>query len=192
MDKTQIINRFLKDEKILWQGAPENVPYLNKSDIWLIPFTLLFGGAFIVYAIISAIMMFAGKSIMFSLAGITLLLMGAYILFFRIWYRKKRVSRQLYFVTDKRVFAFDTMRDDVIFDILLEDIDLYLGYKSLILSDINAIGDFIYNLGLDIFFRKFSKETPSFKYINDLNNVSRIIISAKETVEEKDNDSIFI
>ena len=192
MDKTQIINRFLKDEKILWQGAPENVPYLNKSDIWLIPFTLLFGGAFIVYAIISAIMMFAGKSIMFSLAGITLLLMGTYILFFRIWYRKKRVSRQLYFVTDKRVFAFDTMRDDVIFDILLEDIDLYLGYKSLTLSDINAIGDFIYNLGLDIFFRKFSKETPSFKYINDLNNVSRIIISAKETVEEKDNDSIFI
>lgn len=192
MDKTQIINRFLKDEKILWQGAPSNVPYLNKSDIWLIPFTLVFGGAFIVYAIISAIMMFAGKSIMFSLAGITLLLMGTYILFFRIWYRKKRISRQLYFVTDKRVFAFDTMRDDVIFDILLEDTDLYLGYKSLILSDINAIGDFIYNLGLDIFFRKFSKETPSFKYINDLNNVSRIIISAKETVEEKDNDSIFI
>lgn len=192
MDKTQIINRFLKDEKILWQGAPSNVPYLNKSDIWLIPFTLVFGGAFILYAIISAIMMFAGKSIMFSLAGITLLLMGTYILFFRIWYRKKRISRQLYFVTDKRVFAFDTMRDDVIFDILLEDTDLYLGYKSLILSDINAIGDFIYNLGLDIFFRKFSKETPSFKYINDLNNVSRIIISAKETVEEKDNDSIFI
>lgn len=192
MDKTQIINRFLKDEKILWQGAPSNVPYLNKSDIWLIPFTLVFGGAFIGYAIISAIMMFAGKSIMFSLAGITLLLMGTYILFFRIWYRKKRISRQLYFVTDKRVFAFDTMRDDVIFDILLEDTDLYLGYKSLILSDINAIGDFIYNLGLDIFFRKFSKETPSFKYINDLNNVSRIIISAKETVEEKDNDSIFI
>ena len=192
MDKTEIINRFLKDEKILWQGAPSNVPYLNKSDIWLIPFTLLFGGAFIGYAIISAIMMFAGKSIMFALTGITLLLMGTYILFFRFWYRKKRIARQLYFVTDKRVFAFDTMRDDIIFDILLEDTDLYLGYKSLIISDINAIGDFIYNLGLDIFFRKFAKETPSFKYIDDINNVSRIIISAKETVEENDNDSIFI
>lgn len=192
MDKTEIVNRFLKDEKILWKGAPINVPYLNKSDIWLIPFTLVFGVFFIGYAIISAIMMFAGKSIVFALAGITLLLMGTYILFFRIWYRKKRISRQLYFVTDKRVFAFDTMRDDVIFDILLEDTDLYLGYKSLILSDINAIGDFVYNLGLDIFFRKFSKETPSFKYIDDINNVSKIIISAKDATEEKDNDSIFI
>ncbi len=190
MTTEEIIKKYLKDEKILWHGAPKKVPALNKYDIFMIPFTLLFGGLLIVYAIMSAIMMFAGESALFSLIGITALIMGAYILFLRIWYRRKRIRRQLYFVTEKRVFAFDTLRDDVIFDILLKDTDLSLGDKSLILGDINSIGDFIYNLGLDIFFRKFSKETPAFKYIENISEVSKIIITTNE--KANDDETLFI
>ena len=160
MNTNEIKEKFLKDETILWQGSPKKAPLFNKSDIFMIPFSLIFGGTFIMYAIISALMMLAGESIMFSLLGITCLILGLYILVFRLWYRKKRISREVYFVTDKRVFAFDTLRDNVIFDILLDETELYLGHKSLILGESNSIGDFIYNLGLDIFFRKFAKETP--------------------------------
>ena len=192
MSKEEIIKKHLNNENILWQGAPVKVPLLHKSDIFMIPFTLIFGGSLIFYAVISAVMMIKGQSIMFSLIGITALLMGGYILFFRLWYRKKRIKKQLYFVTDKRVFAFDSMRDTVIFDIPLSDTDLYLGDKSLIVGDTNSIGDFVYNIGLDIFFRKLAKETPSFKYIDDINGVAKIIATNNEKAVETDDDSLFI
>lgn len=194
MTTQEVINKYLKHEQILFCGAPQNTPLFNKSDIFMIPFTLVIGGMFIVYALISALMMIAGQGIMFSLLGITSLLLGVYILFLRIWYRKKRISRQLYFVTQKRVFAFDTLRDDVIFDILLEDVEVYSGDKSLILGETNAIGDFIYNLGLDVFFRKFAKETPAFRYISDSNEIAKIILKEKEktTTKDEDDDSLFI
>ena len=146
----------------------------------------------IFYAVLALIMMIKGESILFSLIGITAILMGAYILLFRLWYRKKRIKKQVYFVTNKRAFAFDTMRDAVIFDIPLSETDLYLGDKSLIVGDANSIGDFVYNLGLDIFFRKFAKETPSFKYIDNINGVSKIIMTNKEKAVETDDDSLFI
>ena len=192
MNTEEIKNKYLKNDTILWQGVPINTPLFNKSDIFMIPFSVLFGGLFVMYAVISALLMFTGQSIMFSFIGITFLLIGIYILFFRLWYRKKRISRQLYFVTNKRVFAFDTMRDDVVFDIPIEETDLFLGNNSLILANTNSIGDFIYNLGLDVFFRKFAKETPSFKYIENINEVSKIIINNKEKTEETEDDSIFI
>lgn len=194
MTTQEIINKYLKHEQILFNGKPENTHLLNKSDIFMIPFTLIFGGAFIIYALISALMMIAGQGIMFSLLGITCLILGIYFIFIRLWYRKKRIKKQIYFVTEKRVFAFDTLRDDVIFDILLEDVEVFSGDKSLILSETNAIGDFVYNLGLDIFFRKFAKETPAFRYIDNTNDVAKIILKAKEktTTKDDDDDSLFI
>lgn len=194
MSTQEIVNNYLKHEQILFNGTPKNTPLFNKSDIFMIPFTLIFGGAFLIYAIISALMMIAGQGIMFSLLGITCLILGIYFIFLRLWYRRKRISRQVYFVTEKRIFAFDTLRDDVVFDILLEDVEVYSGDKSLVLGETNAIGDFIYNLGLDIFFRKFAKETPAFRYIDDFSEVAKIILKAKEktTQKDEDDDSLFI
>ena len=192
MTNNEIKEKYFKGDKLLWEGAPNKVPYFTKADFWLVPFSIVFGGFLLAYAIISAIMMLAGQGILFSLVGITFLLLGTYVIFIRLWYRKKRISRQVYFVTDKRVFGFDTMRDDVLFDILLRDTDLTLGDKSLELGEANSIGDFIYGLGLDVFFRKFSKETPAFKYIDNIEQVCKIIISNKQKEDGTDDDSLFI
>lgn len=192
MTKEEIIRKYLNNEKILWQKKPEKVSLFNKWDILMIPLTLIFGGSLLMYAVLSFIMMIKGESFMFSLIGITSFIIGAYILFLRLWYRKKRIKKQIYFVTDKRAFAFDTMRDSVLFDIPLDETDLYLGDKSLILGNTNSIGDFVYNLGLDIFFRKLAHETPAFKYINDINEVSKIIITNAEKVVDADDDELFI
>lgn len=192
MSNNEIKEKYFKNDKVLWEGAPKKVPVFTKSDFLLIPFSIIFGGFLLAYAIISAIMMFAGHGILFSLVGITFLLIGLYVIFIRFWYRKKRVTREVYFVTNRRVFAFDTMRDDVLFDIPLRDTDLSLGYKSLELGETNAVGDFIYGLGLDIFFRKFSKETPAFKYIDNIEQVSKIIITNLQKDDGTDDDSLFI
>lgn len=186
-----IINKYFKNEKILWQGAPEKVPTFNKWDIFLIPFTLFLGIPMIFYAIVGAIAVFTGNGAMFALVGITALIIGIYILFLRFWYRKKRIKNLLYFVTDARAFCFDTMRDEVVFDIPLYETELGLGYKCLLVAQPYAIGDFIYNIGLDIFLRKFSKETPSFKYISNIEEVSKIIMTNSKE-KDADDDSLFI
>lgn len=192
MTNNEIKEKYFKNDKVLWEGAPKKVPVFTKSDFLLVPFSIIFGGFLLAYAVISAIMMFAGQGILFSLVGITFLLIGVYIIFIRLWYRKKRISRQVYFVTDKRVFGFDMLRDDVLFDIPLRVTDLALGYKSLELGEANPVGDFIYGLGLDIFFRKFSKETPAFKYIDDIEQVSKIIMTTIQKDDGTDDDSLFI
>lgn len=189
---TDIKEKYLNNETILWQGKPVKVPVFNKFDFLLVPFSLAIGGIMLVYAVISAIMMLTGQGIMFSLVGITALLLGVYFIFIRLWYRKKRISREVYFVTDKRVFAVDTMRDNVIFDIPLEDVVMYLGDKSLIFAETNSIGDFVYGMGLDIFFRKFAKETPAFRYIEDTKKVSQIIIKNIQKNEDNTDESPFI
>lgn len=192
MTPNEIKEKYLKHDSILWQGAPKKVPVFTRYDFLLVPFSLIFGGFLLAYAILAAVAMFAGQGILFSLVGITFLIMGIYLIFIRLWYRKKRITRQVYFVTDKRVFGFDTLRDDVLFDIPLRDTDLSLGYKSLELGEVNSIGDFIYGLGLDIFFRKFSKETPAFRYIDNIEQVSKIIITTTQKDDGTDNDSLFI
>jgi hypothetical protein len=192
MTNAQIKEKYFKNDTVLWEGAPNKVPVFSRADFLLVPFSLIFGGFLLGYAILSAIMMLAGQGILFPLIGITFLLLGVYIIFLRLWYRKKRISREVYFVTNKRVFGFDTMRDNVLFDIPLKETELSLGYKSLELGETNSIGDFVYGLGLDIFFRKFSKETPAFKFIDNIEEVSKIIILNIEKEDGTDDDSLFI
>jgi len=193
MTYDEIKEKYLNNEKILWQGAPQSVPLLNKSDIYLIPATILLGFPLIIYAVISAVMMFYGEGIMFSLVGITSLLIGAYILLARLWYRKKRIKKYIYFITEKRIFGFNTMRDTVIFDIPLENIELSRDKNSIYFGEQNLVADLIYNLGIDIFFRKFAKETPAFMYVDNITSVSKILTDNIQIKQEDDNnDSIFI
>lgn len=191
MTMQEIRDKYFKNEKILWQGSPENVPTFNKWDIFLIPFTLFLGIPMIFYTILGIYAVFTAQGATFALIGITAFIIGFYILFLRFWYRKKRLKKLLYFVTDVRVFCFDTMRNDVVFDIPLYETELGLGYKCLLLAQPYAIGDFIYNIGLDIFLRKFTKETPAFKYIDNIEEVSKIIMTNSKE-KEVDDDSLFI
>ena len=94
MTKEEIIRKYLNNEKILWQKKPEKVSLFNKWDILMIPLTLIFGGSMLLYATLSFIMMIKGQSFMFSLIGITLFIIGAYILVIRLWYRKKQADQQ--------------------------------------------------------------------------------------------------
>ena len=186
-----IKDKYFNNENILWQGKPENVPTFNKWDIFLIPFTIFLGIPMIFYTVLGILAMITGSGAQFAFIGITSFVIGFYLLFLRFWYRKKRIKNLLYFVTDKRVFCFDAMRNDVIFDITLSEVDLALSDKSLVLAQPFAIGDFIYNIGLDIFLRKFAKETPSFKYIDNIEEVSEIIMTNSKE-KDADDDSLFI
>ena len=186
MTTEEFKNTYLEDgEELLWSGSPETLKYFSRTDICLVPITLILGWFLITYAYASFMLMMQGKSVAFALSGITILLIAFYLVIGRIWYRHKRLSRNLYFVTSKRVLVFNTLRDTLTADIPLEETspeafknDLFLSYKAL-------GGDIVYGLGLDIFFRNIASETPAFYAISDPQKIGKLITKAKKAKKAK-------
>ena len=194
----EIKQAYFKDgEELLWLGKPETLKYFSRTDLCLIPITLIAGWFLLSYAYASFMMMMQGKSVTFALSGITVILIALYLLFGRIWYRYKRLSRNLYFVTSERIFIFNTLRDICTAQIPLEEVSPECFKNDLFLADKRLIGDIIYGLGLDIFFRNMTAESPAFYAIPDPQKVHKIIQKAKKAKKKnnrKDNsdDSNFI
>ncbi len=193
MTKEEIAKRyFTDDEEVLWFDSPKKQSWFTRMDVLLVPLTMVLGGLMLVYAVFSMILMFRGQSMAFALSGITILLIAFYLLFGRIWYRRKRISRNLYFVTSARVFVFNTLRDVAAVDIPLENVSPVCAKHDLYLSSKLFVGDFVYGLGLDLFFRNFVQESPAFYGIDDPAFVSNIIERAQNQRKAVQHDSDFI
>lgn len=190
MTKDDIQAKFFPDgEEVLWSGTPDALRYFNRSDLILVPVTVLLGWFLLSYAYSSFMLMVRGQSAVFALSGITVALVGLYLLFGRIWYRHRRLSRNVYFVTSRRVFVFNTLRDQVTADIPLYAVepetvgsDLYLAGKFL-------GGDFVYGLGLDLFFHRFVRESPAFYAIRNPEQVKKAVKRAKKKRKAEDRDA---
>ena len=190
MTKEEIQNKYFADgEEILWSGGPDTLTYFMRTDFILIPLTVLIGGFMLSYAYSSMVLMFRGQSMAFALSGITFLLIGLYLIFGRIWYRHKRLSRNLYFVTDERVFVFNTLRDKVTADIPIHLAEPEAFQNTLFLSDKFLGGDLVYGLGLDLFFHSFVRESPAFAAISNPEQVKKIIKRAKKNRKKVKNDT---
>ena len=189
MTKEEIQKKYFHDETVLWSSCPDALSYFVRADIFLLPLSLLAGGFLLSNAYLSFILMLRGQSMAFSLSGITCLLIGIYLLIGRIWYRHKRLSKNIYFVTERRIFVFNTLRDSVILDMPIEEVQpecmpntLYLGRKTL-------GGDVAYGLGLDIFFHNFIHESPAFYAISNPESVKKQIHRAKKMRKKEKYDT---
>lgn len=188
MTNEELKQKFIEEEEeILWEGTPDKLGYFSRTDICLVPITLIFGGLLLSYAYSSFMLMLEGKSVTFALSGITVLLIAFYLIFGRIWYRHKRLSKNLYVVTNRRAIVINALRDTVTADIPLNEVypdvfrnDLYLSYKHL-------GGDMVYGLGLDIFFRNMSTESPAFYAISDPQKVEKLLKKAMKNYKKAAN-----
>ncbi len=180
MTKEEIKQTYLKNEKILWTKTPDALKLFTRADFVLVPLSVILGGGMLIYAISSLLLMLQGKSVSFSLVGITLILISIYLIFGRLWYRKKRVERNIYFITEKRVFVFNTLRDTVILDMLLTDVTMRQQKNTLYLGDSYLFGNIIYGLGLDVFLHNVASESPAFYAISDTDTPAGIITDAKK------------
>ena len=178
-----------EDEKVLWSATPDVLGYFSRMDICLIPITLIFGWFMLSYVYASFMLMLQGKSVAFALSGITILLICFYLVFGRIWYRHKRLSKNVYFVTDTRILVFNTLRDTVTADLPLLEVSPEVFKNDLFLSSKNLGGDIVYGLGLDIFFRNMSSESLAFYAISDPQKVSKIIKKAAKESKRRKGDS---
>lgn len=98
----------LRDEIVQWSGQPDPSVIFTKSDIFMIPFSLVWGGFAIFWELAASGVLFGSSGhgsppIFFPLFGLPFVLVGLYFMFGRFFYRSWINKRTCYVVTNKRV-----------------------------------------------------------------------------------------
>jgi uncharacterized membrane protein len=89
-------------EHLEWVGRPDPTKHFTPADVFLIPFSILWGG-FSIFWEASAIG--GGGGPFFALWGIPFVAIGLYFIFGRFIYKANRKRRTIYAVTSRRVMA---------------------------------------------------------------------------------------
>lgn len=87
-------------EQVLWAGQPRQGVVLRSSDLFAIPFSVVWGG-FAVFWLTSAI--HTGAPLEFMLFGIPFVMVGLYIVVGRFFVEARRRANMSYAVTSQRV-----------------------------------------------------------------------------------------
>ena len=97
----------LSGERILWNGSPDPGRLLTRADIFLIPFSLLWGGFAIFWeaAVVLAGASHGGPPLFFVLWGIPFVVVGQYFIWGRFLYKRWDRRRTLYAVTNQRILV---------------------------------------------------------------------------------------
>lgn len=107
-DAWQRLEPFLQPgERLRWAGRPDPKVHFTKADIYLVPFSLLWGG----FAMVWETLAITGDSpAHFALWGIPFVLMGLYFIFGRFIYKRRRKLTTVYGLTDSRAIVSVTER----------------------------------------------------------------------------------
>jgi hypothetical protein len=92
----------LRDERVLWQGQPDPSKHFSPADVFLVPFSLIWGGI-----AISAPFSVASEAPFGLVFAIPFALFGLYFIVGRFVYKAWRKRRTLYAITDMRVLSIE-------------------------------------------------------------------------------------
>src|SRR5436305_273618 len=100
----EISSDLFPGERIAWSGRPRQGIYLKPSDLFVIPFSLMWGGfAFFWEFAVSTQLPKNSPQPFFSLWGIPFCLVGVYLIVGRFFYDAYSRKSSCYAITDKRV-----------------------------------------------------------------------------------------
>lgn len=103
-------DELLPGESVLWAGQPSTKVIFTKSDIFLVPFSLLWGG-FAIFWELSVLRIaidprnYEGPPAFFLLFGAFFVLVGLYFIFGRFIYKNWSKKHTYYAVTNQRVLV---------------------------------------------------------------------------------------
>lgn len=189
----QLIQRdLLPDESLHWVGQPDPSVLFSQADIYLIPFSLLWGGFAIFWetmVITSMIHQPAGSpiGIILPLFGIPFVLLGLYFIAGRFLVKRLRRRHTCYAVTSKRLIIKQTLGQGSLESIYLTDIpaitESYRADGSGTIRFGSGSGSTIYgdDSGMEFFssIRGYSP-APTFRDIPNAREVIMLIRSLKE------------
>ena len=98
-------------ESVLWRGKPGRGHLLTRSDIFMIPFSLMWGG-FAVYW--EASVLRSGATLFFKLWGVPFVLVGLYMIVGRFFHKTWLRKRTEYVVTTERILRRCGKRVDIL------------------------------------------------------------------------------
>ncbi len=98
------INQYLTpDEYILWNGQPGKGNLLNKQDIIMIPFSIMWCGFAIIW---EAAVLIMPAPLLFKIWGIPFVCVGLYMVFGRFIMKSYLRKETVYVITNRRIFSF--------------------------------------------------------------------------------------
>jgi|tagenome__1003787_1003787.scaffolds.fasta_scaffold20865056_2 hypothetical protein len=107
-----VVPHLVHGEQVLWVGRPDPRKRFAKSDLYALPFSLLWAG----FAFFWEITVIASGSIPFALFGIPFVLVGLYITVGRFFAQTRIKARTWYAVTNRRVLAVERKRSGDVVD----------------------------------------------------------------------------
>ncbi len=100
------------NEKLIWSGRPRQGIVFRSSDIFMVPFSLLWGGFAIFWEATAIWMIFKSlnsdkvlpfPALIFPLFGLPFVIIGLYLIFGRFIHDSKRREKTFYGVSDQRI-----------------------------------------------------------------------------------------
>jgi hypothetical protein len=168
----------LRDERVLWQGQPDPKKHFAPGDLFLVPFSLLWGG--FMMAIPFDVAGEEGANLFSFLAIVPFAAFGLYFIVGRFIYKAWRKRRALYAVTDTRVLLIQRglrgPRFQAGFIDRIPSINRRVrrdGSGSVKFGNAPFWADWFENTGME--FMTGGSETPTFFDIPDANGVARLV-----------------
>lgn len=162
-------------EKLLWIGQPDPSRHFDRSDRFLIPFSILWGG-FAIFWEAGVVAAGWGFGILW---GIPFVAMGLYFMAGRFFVKARKKRRTYYVVTDRRVFSVERGGPTrASFISLIPTINANIrddGSGSVSFGNSSWLQESYANSGMDFFARGYGPEAVSFYDIREAREVVNLV-----------------
>jgi len=178
----------LRDEKVVWAGQPDPRFRFSGGDIFLVPFSILWGG-FAIFWEAAVLGFLGGKGTapgFFVLWGIPFVLVGQYLIWGRFLYKRYRNRRTFYALTNQRVLILTTTRSRQLLTLFLNQLPII---NKMVRRDASGTLEFgsspnwaagVYaNSGMDFMGARSGPAAPAFYDIAEVDSVYQLAMQLK-------------
>lgn len=131
--KYVIKDELMLGEEIIWCGQPNKSKIFSKSDAFLVPFSLFWGGFAIVWTILAT--KYEGS---FGIIGIPFIIIGIYFIVGRFFAKRYNKNHTYYAITNSRILIVKTDLNEDKVGIVSAKVDMI--EKESCVTDKNGVG----------------------------------------------------
>jgi hypothetical protein len=173
-------------ERLLWAGRPKQGTVFRGSDVFMIPFSLLWGGFAIVWEIMALSIPHkevGPQSVIFPLFGIPFVLIGLYMIFGRFIYDSRKRAHTYYGLSNQRAIIISGLFGRAVKSLNLRSLsDVSLSEKSdrsgtITFGQENQMGAFFGGGG---FPGMHGSTAPKFEFIENAKDVYKQLIAQQK------------